>query len=149
MDSQTPSGNPIKRDAAEPPTCNCIILCDDIVVNQVRGKHTLAGIITAIAVRELPSMIGPYACYIRLSNVYPSARIHIGLFPDGADEPLWNFAVEMPPKTDPLGLYTMPLTVPPFGVVQAGRYLLTVISGGIPLAATPIQIMVPETEQRP
>ena len=83
------------RDMASPisssPLCNCLILCDDVVVSQKRGKHTLDGIVTGIRVLELPTTIAPMMCYIRLTGVHPGQRLTIIMeHADGAGEPAFS-----------------------------------------------------------
>lgn len=83
-------------------------------------------------------------CYVRLSNVYPHARIRVDLRLDGATDTLFATPIQQPPPTvDPLGLHTFVIRTPAFVVQSEGRYLLTVWSNEIPAAATPIQIAVP------
>lgn len=64
-----------KRKVAVPPTCNCIILCDDIIQSVAKGKVNLVGLIGTIAVQSLPAVIGGYGVYVRGSNVHGDQKI--------------------------------------------------------------------------
>jgi hypothetical protein len=140
---------PVKPDPRlnERPTCNCVLLCDDLITSSIRQKHTLSGVFTMVLVRELPSAIGPYVLYIRVSNVYPGQPVFVSLDPP-IGETLFRFRVPLPDQPDPLGLYTVPAVIAPFVVSAPGRYMLTVSDGeGIPLAMTPIMIVVPDQRE--
>src|SRR5438552_10287125 len=63
--------------ATEPPTCNCLLLCDDVLVSRRKNKHTLQGVIGAIGVRQFPAVLGVYVAYLRVSNVYGSQKITV------------------------------------------------------------------------
>lgn len=133
---------PKKKATGEPPTCNCLLLCDDVLVSQGKGKHFLQGIIGAIGVPGLPVMLGGYVAYVRLSNVYGSQEVTLQLEEAATEEVLFGMNVKLGAQTDPLGVYNLMIPVPPFVVHRAGTYLFTAVHQGMPITYTPIVIAV-------
>lgn len=126
----------------ETPTCNCALLCDDVLVSHGHGKHTLSGIIGMIVVRALPAALGPYVTYVRISNVYGDQKVTVNLEHADTFEAVFEFEATLPQPADPLGVYTLMVRIPPFSVSEAGRYMFNAKSGGVPLAQSPIMIQV-------
>jgi len=131
--------------APVPPTCSCLVLCDDVIVSHGRDKHDLRGIIGAIGVPQLPAIAGNLVVYVRLSNVHSQQRVTVSFAPadDHEADPLWEFDAQLVSRNDPLSVHTLVTRVPPFRVERGGRYVLTVKHDGIPIAQTPVQIMAP------
>lgn len=125
----------------EAPTCNCALLCEDVLVSQARGKHMLHGVINVIFVPQLPSVVGPFVTYVRISNVYPNQTIHVSFERAEDGEKVFEFAAEPPERPDQLGVYTFVVTTPPFRLEQDGRYIFSVRSDGTPLAESPISVV--------
>lgn len=128
-----------RKPAPEMPTCNCVLLCDDVVTS-AHGKHNLIGVIGTIAVPRVPALIGGYVTYVRLSNLYPRQSAHIELERTEDRVVIFRFEVRLE-QADPLGVYTLVAVVPPFPVERTGRYMFQAVAGGIPLAQSPIQIV--------
>lgn len=128
-----------RKPIPETPTCNCVLLCDD-VVQSARGKHSLMGVIGMIAVAQFPAVIGGYVTYVRLSNLYPNQNAHIELERAEDGFVVFRFEVRLE-QADPLGVYTLVAVVPPFQVDQPGRYVFQAVAGGVPLAQSPIEIV--------
>jgi len=124
----------------ETPTCNCLVLCDDVVISHAKGKHTLYGIIGNIAPPSLPHIIGPFVAYIQISNIYAQQRVTVSFETGDAGEPQWEFAAEFVSRSDPLQVHTLVARIPPFLIEKPGRYILRANHEGIPLAQTPITI---------
>ncbi len=127
----------------EAPTCNCILLCDDVLVSQAKGKHMLNGIIGVILVGGVPAILGGYVAYIRLSNVYGPQLVTVNLKLARTDDTIFEFDVKLPKEADPLGVYTLVVPIPLFQVAELGRYTFTAWSNQLPLAQTPIMIQGP------
>jgi len=127
----------------EDPTCNCALLCDDVLISQGRGKHSLEGVIGAIAVTELPAVIGGFVTYVRLSNIYRDQVVSVSLDHADTGESVFEFEATLPSKTDPLGICTLIVPTPTFEIRSAGRYIFAVKSRGVPLAQSPINILTP------
>ena len=128
-----------KDSPPETPTCNCVLLCDDVVVS-AKGKHTLIGIIGTIFVQKIPAIIGGYVAYVRISNVYQSQSVRVSL--DHADSGKSAFEFNVPlQQADPLGVYTVIAPIPAFSVDAVGRYVFQAESRGEILAQSPIAIM--------
>jgi hypothetical protein len=127
----------------EAPTCNCALLCDDVLVSQGKAKHILQGVIGVIFVPEFPAVIGGFVSYVRVSNVYGAQKIVVNLENTRTGAVLFEFRVDMPTRSDPLGVYTLVVPVPPVEVAEAGRYMFSASSGGVPLAQSPIVIQGP------
>jgi hypothetical protein len=123
----------------EPPTCNCVLLCDDVATS-TRGKHTLVGIIGVIGSSSFPAWLGGYVAYVRLSNVYASQTVRICLERAEDREEVLALDVQLN-QPDPLGVCTVMVVLPPFRIDRPGRYLFQVRSEGIPLAESPIRIV--------
>lgn len=121
------------------PTCNCIMLCDDVLMS-AKNKHTLAGVIGVIGVAHVPATLGTYVAYIRISNVHGTQRVRVGL-EDPAGAPVFQFVAELAGAQDPLGVHTLVVPIPHFEVKSAGRYYFEARSdSGSFLAGTPILI---------
>jgi len=131
----------------DPPTCNCALLCDDVIESRGRGKHTLVGIIGVIHVRQLPARLGGYVAYVRLSNIIGSPKVRIGLDEAATNEEIFGGNVPLPSRNDPLGVYTLIIPVPAFQIERPGRYMFSVKSDGVPLAESPIMIQAVTTEK--
>lgn len=131
------------RSSAEAPTCNCLLLCDDVLISQGKNKHSLMGIIGCIGARELPATLGGYVAYVRLSNLYGSQKVVLKFEHAETEEVVFQINAEFPPKSDPLGVYTLVLPIPLFVVRHPGRYLFTAVHDGVPFAFSPIEIKVP------
>ena len=127
------------RRLTEEPTCNCILMCDDVLMS-AKNKHTLAGVIGVIGVAHLPIVLGNYVAYVRISNVYGTQRIRVGL-EHTAEAPLFEFMADLTGPQDPLGVHTLVVPIRPFQVESAGRYFFSARSeNGSLLAGTPILI---------
>lgn len=128
-----------KRKLAVPPTCNCIILCDDIVQSITKGKLSLVGLIGTIVVPELPAIIGGYGVYVRGSNVHGDQKIRLVIETDDGDEVL-GLDAGFTKDTNPLAEYTLVTRLPPFRIEQAGKYLFSAKHNGVPIAQ--MQLMI-------
>lgn len=132
-------GGGVRRGLPETPTCNCVLLCDDVHMS-ARGKHTLVGIIGLVAVPRLPAIVGGFVAYVRLSNIYGTQRVRISLEDPRASTPAFEFDAPLQQR-DPLGVYTVIAPIPPFAVQSAGRYAFQVESRGEILAQSPIEFV--------
>jgi hypothetical protein len=128
------------RARLEAPTCNCLLLCDDVLISQGKNKHNLVGIIGGIAVRELPATLGGYVAYVRLSNVYGSQTVTISIEAADDGEAVLQFEAEFPAQADPLGVYTLVVHIPAFRIERAGRYLFNAMYNDVPFAQSPLEI---------
>src|SRR5256885_1084597 len=80
-----------------------------------KAKHFLQGIIGAIGVLRLPAMIGGYVAYVRFSNVHGDQKVKLAFEHAGAEnDPLFEIEANFPSQSDPLGVYTLVIPVPPF-----------------------------------
>lgn len=138
-----------KNGGVEAPTSSCILLCDDVIVTHAQDKHVLQGIIGVIGVRSLPAVLGGYVAYIRLSNVYSSQKVTVQFEEADTGTALFAFEAGFPAQSDPLGVYTLIVRIRPFAVEKVGRYLFSVIYGGVAIASTPVMIVLPPTEEKP
>lgn len=123
----------------EVPTCNCVLLCDDVVTS-ARGKHTLVGVIGMIAAQDFPTTLGGYVTYVRLSNIYPNQSVQIEMERAEDRTTMFQFDIKVR-EPEPLGLYTFVVVVPPFVVDRPGKYWFQAVSDGEPLAQSPIEIV--------
>jgi len=128
------------RNTPEAPTCSCALLCDEVLVAQRAGKHTLQGIIGTIMVQSFPARLGGYVAYIRLSNVYGTQKVTISLEDDGETERVFEGVLTISGSTQPLDVYNVVESVPVFDLKRPGRYIFSVKSHGLTLASTPILI---------
>jgi hypothetical protein len=138
-----------KNGGLEAPTSSCILLCDEVIVTHAQDKHVLQGIIGVIGVPSLPAVLGGYVAYIRLSNVYGSQKVTVQFEDAESGATLFAFDAEFPAQSDPLGVYTLIVRIRPFAVEKAGRYLFSVIYGGLPIASTPVMILQPPNQEKP
>jgi hypothetical protein len=136
---------------AEPPTCNCILLCDDVVISQGKGKHTLHGVIGTIVVPGLPAVLSAfpngYVAYVRVQNVYGNKMLEVTLDEAASGDPVFKFRADLPDKKDPLDVYTVCVPVIPFVIERAGLYWFTARCDGGILAQSPIRIVAPPTPE--
>jgi hypothetical protein len=136
-----------KTRPVEPPTCSCVLLCDDVIEHKSRPKHDLIGIISTLVLPGLPAIIGGQVVYIRMSNMIVgqsvSIRLHSAENLDGRDTAIFSFNGKFDQENgDRLGVLTMILPVPMFVLEKEGRYILGVYSGNDVLATTPISVHV-------
>jgi hypothetical protein len=134
------------RASSEPPTSSCLLICDDVLQSTATGKRIFHGIIDLIVVSSMPADIGPFAAYIRLSNVYGSQRILINLINAATDQEVFRFEAQSPVQSDPLATHTLILRIERFAVCEPGRYIFSASHAGVPFAQSPIIIRTAETE---
>lgn len=143
--SKRPS-KPKSRRPSLPPSCSCILWCDDVVVSHGHDKHRLEGIIGAISVPLVPVNIQGGVIYLRLSNVRNNQSLKVALAPaDDRREPLWEAEIEIPSQNDPHAVRTLVARVPSFRVSEIGVYMLEARYDGVPIAQTPILIKIGTT----
>ena len=133
------------------PTVNCLLLCDDVLISQGKHKHFLQGIIGQIVVLELPAIIGGYVAYVRFSNVHGDQKVKLAFESAAGDDPLFEIEANFPSQSDPLGVYTLVIPVPPFAIQETGRFMFIASHGGVPLAQSPIEVRLirpPQPEQK-
>lgn len=139
MATPTPQGVP------DLPTCNCALLCEDVLMSAARGKHILHGIVNLVVVASLPATVGPFVSYVRVSNVYGTQELTIRLV-SGTDRVVFELRAQLK-SPDPLGLYNLVVPIPPFGITEAGRHMFSVLAGGEVLAQSPILVMDHATQE--
>ncbi|MBL8745243.1 MAG: hypothetical protein JNK58_02685 [Phycisphaerae bacterium] len=134
-----------KRELPETPTCNCILLCEDVEISQGKGKHTLHGVIGTIVVPGLPTVLSSfpngYVAYVRVQNVHGHKMLEVSLEEAATREPVFMFKADLPAKKDPLDLYTVCVPVIPFVIERDGLYWFTAMCEGSILAQSPIRIV--------
>lgn len=132
-----------RKTKLEAPQCNCIMLCDDVLMSAGRGKHNLMGVIGVVVIGQLPGILGGYVAYIRLSHVYGTQDIEVSFGKvDGA--PLFAFRARVGNAEGPLGVHTIVVPIPPFRVEESGRYSLAAKApDGKLIAASPVEIVCP------
>jgi len=134
----------------EQATCNCVLLCDDVVTT-AKGKQHLSGVINTIYMPGFPAVVGGYVTYVRISNVYGSQTVQISLAEASSGNLVIGFDAQLQPP-DPLGVATVVAVLPPFVVKAAGRYIFQVTHGGVPIGQSPIMILdssPPHSQQQP
>jgi hypothetical protein len=132
------------RGEAEAPTSSCLVICDEVLVSVAHGKHLLQGVINEINVPVVPIALGPFAAYIRLTNVYGGSEIRISLCKADDDEDVFAFPAKAPEVSSPLQSHTLIIRIPPFAIEESGRYIFSASHAGVPFAQSPIQINVVE-----
>jgi hypothetical protein len=133
---------PAPPDSARPATCNCALLCDDVLQSHIKGKHTLVGIIGAIVTPSVPTAFGPCMCYVRLANLVTAKTIVVSLEHADSAEEVLSFQVDVPEQDHPLGVCTIVAPLPPMALDKAGPYLFSVKSDGFLLAQSPIAVIL-------
>ena len=133
----------VAKGHSEPPTSDCLLLCDDVLISQGKNKHSLMGVIGGIGVGGFPAVLHGYVAYARFSNVYSGQQIAIRFSSAASDEILFEATAEFPEQSDPLGVYTLVIPIQPFVVREEGRYLFGAYHNDVPVAASPIQIQGP------
>lgn len=138
-----------KKRRSVPPTCNCIMLCDDVMLSMGRNKHNLIGLINSIQVRELPATLGGYMAYVRGSNVHGEQTIRLVLETADTEEEVLAIEGKFTKETDPLSVYTVMLRLPMFTVQQAGRYLFSAKHNGVAIAQMAVEIILRPPQGEP
>lgn len=130
------------------PTCSCLLLCEDVIVSHGKDKHTLTGIIGAMAAPRFPAVLGNFVAYVRVSNVHLQQSVVVSFeAPDGST--CWEIEAEFVNANLPLDVYTLVARIPPFQARNPGRYMLKAAHAGVPLAHTPIQVQSLIVPQEP
>lgn len=137
---RSPMARKRKARSVVPPTCNCIILCDDVVTSVGRNKHNLIGLINGINVPELPAVLGGFMAYVRGSNVHGEQTIRLTLEAADNEEEILGLEGQFTKETDPLSVYTVVLKLPPFKVEREGRYLFSAKHNGVAIAQMSLNI---------
>ena len=140
----------ITPDIASPPSSSCLLICDDVLMGAAKGKHFLHGVISEIVVPRLPCVLGPYAAYVRLSNVHGGQKITLSFCRLAeSDDELFKFEATSPERSDPVAAHTIILPIPAFVVKRPGRYIFEASHGGVPFATNAILInSVPKTRKK-
>lgn len=134
-------GKKSEKNEIEPPTSDCLLLCDDVLASKRTGKHNLIGVIGTIVTPKLPHEIGGYVAYIRFANVYSGQKIVL-TFKPASDEasPLFQIEFETPNNSNPLSIATLQFKIPMFVVECDGRYKFQAEHAGVPFVSTTIMI---------
>ncbi len=133
--------NAKKTRQAVPPTCSCLVFCDDVIVSHGLGKHQLMGIIGTMHCIGEPGMVSGGVVYARLSNVHSHQKVTVEFYlADDHEKMCWKLDAQLVNPNEPLDVHTVVARVPPFGVPKAGRYILEAQHNGIPIASVPITI---------
>lgn len=132
-----------------PPKCNCILLCDDVLISQGRAKHTLQGIIGTIVVGKLPIRLGGYVAYIRVQSVHGPKMLEVSLEEARTDRPVFQFRAEIPDRKDPLGVHTLCVPIIPFDIERDGIYWFVARNEGVILAQSPIHVVIVPAPESP
>jgi len=127
-----------KRRRTESPTCNSLLLCQDIVESRVTGQRVLQGIVELVRSSTFPAVVGPFAAFMRLSNVYGQQQIRVALQRGDTQESLFAFIATTHPRADPLGVVTSVIAIPPFIIPAAGRYIFSATHDGLEIASSPL-----------
>jgi len=122
------------------PTCSCLLLCEDVVVSHGTDKHMLQGVIGQITVPSLPTTLGGFVVYIRLSNVHAKQTVKVRFEHADSGEVLWELVAEVINQLDPLQVHTLIARVNAAKIEQAGRYILSANYDGLPVAQTPVLV---------
>lgn len=128
-----------KTALSEAPTCNCLLLCDDVLESKGRGKHTLQGVIGGITVKELPATLGGYVAYVRGSNAYVRQKLTLEFIEPVEEAALFAIEVEFE-RHEPLDVFTLIVPVPAFVVEAPGRYILRAMHNNVDVASSAIMI---------
>ena len=123
---------------------SCLVICDDVLISTAQNKHLLHGVVDVVSVPQVPIRIGPFAAYIRLSNVYRDQEIQLTICTAVTEEPVFSCSAISPESSDPLQSHTIILQIPPFEIRETGRYIFSASHGGVPFAQSPIQINFPD-----
>lgn len=132
--------NPKVSDGA---VCSCIILCEDAAMTVASGKHNLYGVIGSINVPAFPAMVGPFAAYVRISEVMRDQKFALSLERADNNEPVIKFETNLPVPADPLGVVTLVIPVPQFRLELPGRYLFILRADGHSLTYCPVVVTGP------
>jgi hypothetical protein len=97
-------------------------------------------VIGQIGVLELPTVLGGYVAYVRFSNVHGDQKVKLTFESAAGGDPLFELEANFPSQSDPLGVYTLVIQVPPFAVQEEGRFMFLASHGGVPLAQSPVEI---------
>ena len=138
----------VPKKQAEGPTSSCLVICDDVLLSYGKQKHFLQGVIGGILVPSLPAVIGPYVAYIRMSNVYGGQEIELDITRAGDSAEVFQIKATSPPGSDPLQTHTMILQIPPFQIMEVGRYIFSGTHGGVAFAQSVINIQAVAKEQK-
>ena len=127
-----------KKKRTESPTCNCLLLCEDVTESKATGKHVLHGIIEVIRAPGFPLVVGPFVGFMRLSNVYGKQEVRVSFERADTQEPLIEFVATTHPKADPLGVVTSVIPINAFVIPDPGRYIFSATHQGLEIASSPI-----------
>ena len=133
-----------------PPTCSCLLLCDDVIISHAHNKHVLQGVIGVLTVQKLPWVVGGFVVYMRLSNVHAKQTVKVKFSHGDSNDVLWELVAEVI-QQDPLQVNTLITRVPPFPLTKDGRYIVSAEHDGIPLASIPVIVhnLAVELEDNP
>jgi hypothetical protein len=130
----------IKPDSVAPPSSSCLLLCDEVMRGTAKNRHVLHGVVSEIFVPSLPTILGPYAAYVRLGNVHGGQKIALSFCRAADDEELFRFEATSPTESDPLDTHTLILPIPPFKIKKPGRYIFRALHAGVPFATNSITV---------
>lgn len=126
----------------DPPRCNCLLLCDDVLESKGRGRHFLHGVIGRIAVAQLPAAFGPTVAYVRLHGLQEGQKMQIRFDHLETSDTRLDIGFEIGGKPDPDDVHTVMVPIPPLAVEHAGRYVLSVLHDETVILFTPIDVEV-------
>jgi len=91
-----------------PPAALCLLVCDDMIIDQETGKHSLIGIFDRIGAPQFPARHHRLSLYIELTNGHGQYDIKVGLMDVKADEEVISIGGPMS-FPDPLAVVKMRL----------------------------------------
>ena len=133
-----PKRQPRKKKRTESPTCNCLLLCQDVTESKATGKRVLHGIIEVIRATNFPVTVGPFVGFMRLSNVYGQQEVRVSFERAETGESLFEFVATTHPKADPLGVVTSVVPIMPFTIDEPGRYIFSATHDALEIASSPV-----------
>ncbi len=131
----------------DPPLCNCLILCRDVLQSTATGQHVLNHVISRLEVEKVPCNIGPFVAYVRLHNLVEGHTLTLRF--DYLDTNSTRFEMEAkfsgsPNPEDP---HTLIARIPPFWVESAGRYILSALHEEEVITFAPIILVAQRDEE--
>ncbi|MCD4699811.1 MAG: hypothetical protein K8R91_04480 [Phycisphaerae bacterium] len=129
------------------PVCLAMILCDQIITDQITGKRTLVGIFSHIGALSLPCTHSPMSVFISLTEGRGQYNGEIRLTHAETDHVL--FHANGPLKFEnPLQVVEIVMVLPPIQFGQPGVYLLEFYAEGTLLSSRKFNVQPREDDKQ-
>lgn len=112
------------------PKCKAMLICDNIIVEQDTGKHTLVGITSTLTIGSASGHVRPFCLFMQMTGGIGSYDVRMKFLDLSSGDELPIDAGGMLPFPDRMEVCNAAMRFPRFAFPHAGDYDLIVLADG-------------------